>query len=294
VRGVSTASVLAALLAYHPLAVNFALGQAYLLLLLLLAAGILALLRNHPILAGLALAGIVAIKGYYGVLLLPLIPARQWRALGVACGASLALALASLPLLGTSAWAAYLRGSSGLAHNPSSTVTAYQTIHGLIAHLLWRDARWNPSAPLDLPALAGSLWLLGAAALLLLPPAWSRGGRLDRRIWTRGMLLMVPAALLAAPLAEEYHYTLLALPLLVLWGCALAGRLPRMHIGLLVLATALATSPLPTYGRALQGAASLLYYSKLAAALLVFIVLLCVRLHARSPRTTPPERPDRP
>jgi hypothetical protein len=268
-------------MAYHPLAVNVGLGQLYLLLLLLLAVAVLALLRGRPILAGLALASIVAIKGYYGVLLLPLIPARQWRALGVACGASLALSLVTLPLVGTGAWADYLRGSSALARDPSSAVTAYQTVHGLLGHLLWRDPRWNPTAPVNLPLLAGALWILGAAVLFLLPLVRRWGGRGDQWMAADGVLLMVPAALLAAPMAEEYHYTLLALPLILLWGSALTGRLSRPQIGALVLATALTASPLPVQGRALQGAASLLYYSKLLAAILVLVVVLSAWRQAR-------------
>ena len=137
---------------FEPLRANFTVGQAYAFVLLALvvhavvsyavpsrrrawAAGV----------GGLAAAIVVVLKTNYGLLiLLPALIWRRWRLVGVTVGVVLVAALLTLPLVGVDGWSAWVQSALSWRARPETSVTAYQTVHSLLAHLLRADPTWNP------------------------------------------------------------------------------------------------------------------------------------------------------
>ena len=291
---------------FQPWRENIARGQAYpLVFLLAVAAAVGSLPRGAPRgrlptaagralwLAGVACGLLAIVKLYYGlVLVLPLVARRQWTVLA---GAGLVFAAAGLGTIvawGPGLWASALGLSLAWRERPETAVTAYQTLNGWLTHLLRYDAVWNRGPVAQLPALVTPLWwglaLLGGgltlvvAARAILPP----GATPARRLLVPA--LGIPLALLLVPIAEDYHFLLTLLPLLVagmvLWETRAAGpgqdRVPRRWLrrwgGPLVWAAAivLLAPPWPFNVPSVGGWHALLYYPRLYGTLLLWGLVL--------------------
>ncbi len=185
--------------------------------------------------AGLAFGAIAIAKLYYGlVLLLPAVVWRRWKVLAGAATLFAFAAAVTLALWGGELWVRAIGFAISWRDRPESAVTAYQTLNGLLTHLLRYDATFNQSPVANLPELAGWLWWAGAAVMVaattwVLWPVGNYelritnyeldnspvvGGPTSARLML-GSALIVPVALVLAPIAEDYHYVLALFPLLV-------------------------------------------------------------------------------
>ncbi len=210
------------LLFYAPLREDFRLGQMY---MPVLTAAFLALTLTNPIGKATALALQLMLKFYYGVFGLAAgLSNFKAALLGVAITALAAIIL--LPWLGPALWLDYARLSTGFAGRPETAVTAYQTFNGFFSHLFRYDAQWNPQPIANLPDLArfltlASSFMLISISVFVIWRAFRRAktsatSELDITNLTQlSTALAFTLAPLVAPVAEEYHYTLLALPILV-------------------------------------------------------------------------------
>ncbi len=223
---------------YWPLRENLRLGQVYGLLLLLFALALWALRATPgraPARAGVMLGVAAAAKLSGGPLWLVLAlrgPGRRALAAGgLAAGLVVAVALA---LTGWPSWQRWFQVAAQSAAGSSlATATAFQTVPSFFQHLSVQDAQWSPAPPWPWPWLARvATWTVSAFALL-----WTlaRGRAADLDLaFAAGLTLGV----VLLPFAEEYHYTLLLLPLAVAAGRLAAERRPRSVAGVTVLAVA--------------------------------------------------------
>lgn len=219
---------------FQPVRHNINQGQAYLFVFLVLVAGASwAVVRPSPIghgppdsarrsgiLAGLCFGAIWAVKLYYGAaLLLPPLVQRRWPVVAAACAVFGAAVLATILLWGPELWIAWLGPTLSWGSRPQTTVTAYQTINGLLGHVLRFDATWNPGPVADLPGLVGPMWT-GLALLvsgLSVAALWHETRQpatdIARRLLPSGLVVLV--TLLLSPVAEDYHYGLALFPVIV-------------------------------------------------------------------------------
>ncbi|MFN8376410.1 MAG: glycosyltransferase family 87 protein [Anaerolineae bacterium] len=274
-RGVGLALAVMAILLYDPLHVNLELGQSYILMFVLLVLAWTGYRRGDQRALGIAL-GLMFILKTAGVFLWVLLPLqRRWSALAWGVATVVLCALLSLPIVGVDAWLTYFKEVSYFNGQPFLTVTAYQTPTSLFGHLLTYDAIWNPTPVRDIPLLANVLtWvsqlvLIGGSVMISLAPIpqplspplrLPHGERGVRRWWfshieprhrekdiqrqwhdlTFAMFAIV--SVLIVPLALDYHYMLLLLPLLIVATQRGTGRRTGLLLGLvgLLLATAIA------------------------------------------------------
>ncbi|GAB4163817.1 MAG: hypothetical protein Fur0021_39210 [Candidatus Promineifilaceae bacterium] len=269
---------------FQPVWANFHLGQIYLFLLALLTAAWAAFRRRQDGRLGviLALAGVMKLAGAF-VWLLPAVALRQrWRVFLWGSVAAAGLLLVTWP--GRLAWEAYLALLAELSSQPERAVTAYQTWLSWSHHFFIYDAQWNPTPVAALPALADWLYGLGAAGMVgataWLARAASRSSVPDADVIGAPDLLFaatVTLGVVLSPLALDYHYALLLLPVFILlqWMCqaylARQAQQPAWYIGLLLLALLAVAADLPYRSpRLVEGWWALLAYPKLYGALLLW------------------------
>jgi hypothetical protein len=184
---------------------------------------------------------------------------------------------------------------------PESAVTAYQTLNSWLTHLLRYDAAYNPGPVVDLPALVGWLWWAGAAVLLVVTVVILYLSRSttdgDPDGLVPGLLptaLVVPLALILAPVAEDYHFVLALFPLLVvfrfmwdMYTCRYgdSGERQRttflVYTGLLLLSTVLLGAPWRFNVPDVEGWKSLSYYPRLYGALLLWALVMALLIRGR-------------
>jgi hypothetical protein len=143
----------------------------------------------------------------------------------------------------------------------------------LFGHLLRYEPAWNPAPVADLPLLEDALFYLSAGALLVISAAAI--ARCSAATPVLSLALLVPVAVLVSPIAEDYHYVLMLLPMVA--AAALLIRAPRpgwmawlLFIGALVLLV----PPWPFEQHPVEGWAALLYYPRVYGALLLWAALL--------------------
>ncbi len=218
------------------------LGQMYGLVLLLHLLGWHAYERGNDALAGIALAITMMLKlsGWpIGALLLL---RGRWRALCWAAGGAIAIFLLTLPWIGVDAWreAVFVQMPASAAM-PAAKLSAYQTVSSLWQHLFRHDAVFNPQPVADLPGPASAGILLTTVAacaalalrrlsaqaqyaaalvltvllsplaeqyhyLLVLPPfALLLVHGCLARSWRLGLILLIAALLLCAPISYKTY-----------------------------------------------------------------------------------------
>jgi hypothetical protein len=270
--------VSAGLLLYAPLNENFRLGQMYLPFLL---ASLLSLFLTNTVGGALNLMLETVLKLYYGVFGLVAGLARlKMLALSLALLAAITLAL--LPWLTLKLWLDYFSLAFSFANRPYIGITAYQTLNGFFSHLLRYDATWNPVPIVNLPTLAQ--WLaLGISSLLGLITLWAiwRLGRKKGVGWLLNsdglqlsLALSLSLALLLSPAAEEYHFTILILPLLVSLKFLFNENLCKVSWIVWLIAVILLAIPWPYKTWAATGWLALTAYPRLYGTLLLWGLLL--------------------
>lgn len=196
---------------YPPLVENFRVGQAYVLLLFLFTLTLWAETYHRMYLAGIALALALSIKLSGAPVLLLLLVRRSWTTFLVTIGSATVFAAFSFLVLGSEGWFAFIRRTAANATAPAASHVAYQSVPGLFQHLFVSSTQFNPTPMFEAPWLAPIL-TLGVSIVALGITLWfGRRSSLDQ-----SFAAVVTLSLCLFPLASEYHYTLLLLPLAVM------------------------------------------------------------------------------
>lgn len=261
-------------------------GQVYPLFLLLHLLALWATERGRLGLAGLGVAPMMAMRGWYGLtLVVGWALSGRLRAAIVALGATIVLVLASIPLVGIEAWSHFfLAHLSKMSANPWAGSAGYQTLRSFALHIT-TPGPWLGSPIVDLPALGPSL-----AGALSLTVAWS-GWRLVRIQPHPALLVagMTTMGVLLSPFTQEYHFLLAALPA----GVVLAQPSAAARI-LCVLALGLLLPGWHYQGEAVaHGWRALLAYPRLFGALLLHAAVLLAAQGRFQLTPTPPPIPVR-
>ena len=249
----------------RPVEAGMEVAQIYPVMLALHCLGLHGWERGRPRLGGLALAPMMAIRGWHG---LPQaagwILARRWRGGLWAIGGTVGLIIASAPFVGVDAWVFFFTTHlSEAAQSQTAYALAYQTWRSLSLHLTTFHPTLSPDPPLLM--LGSGLWL-GGAVLIAAASLWA-GRRLGHR--ASGFALWTAVALLLAPFAEDHQLVLAALPAAVAWA-----EVPRLRP--VVLAALLLLLPDWGFDRPalLGGWRALLAYPRLYGVGLLWLVLL--------------------
>lgn len=255
---------------FRPVVANFVLGQAYILVFLLLVISVVGLHRHRDVAGGLSLGLALALKLVGWPLALLLLWLRKWRYLAIFVGTVALVLLVSLPLLGSGSWPAFADTLDKTLASPFICVPAYQTTRSWLCHLLAPEVSWMEVGSLTLPWFA-PLILLAAGAVTLalsLPLA-------DRQP-VAGAAALIVWGLLFAPLGEEYHQVVVLIPivwLLLAWWSGYPHS--RASLAALAIALFLYTVPFPiNHPRLQQGWLALAAYPRLYAAWLVWLALI--------------------
>jgi hypothetical protein len=263
----------AALLLSEPLAENLARGQVYLLLMPAVAAVLMATATGKSAGAsGLAIC--TAAKLWGGAVWMALLAARAWRLLGAAAIVTAVLLIAALWVAGTQTWSYYIQVVlPNWLTTPMMTVTAYQTIPAMFAHLLRADPQWNPDPLANLPMVALALTIIAGASLLAVT-VW-QAAKEERRL--AAVAASIVLAVMFSPVAEQYHY-LLVVPSITI-AVERDGLRWDLRTALLTLVLFLLFFPLPFKSRELADVAGGVFaYPRVVAALLLWTLLVIPRL----------------
>lgn len=248
---------------------QFFLGQLYALLLLLHVIGWRAYIGRRDALAGTALGLAMVLKVSGWPIGLLMIARRRWTAVGWAVITALGVAIITLPWVGIDAWRAeFLSGIPKVLGSSAATLTAYQDTTGFWQHWFRYDAELNPSPIINAPWLATVLTLAttGIACVALVV----------RKCASYASFAAAVALIeLLSPAAEQYHYTVLLLPLAILWRDAWLHRC-RFALGAAAVATFLIGWPIP-YKSPHPEWAFLLSYPRLLGGWILFAALLMTR-----------------
>lgn len=244
---------------------QIALGQMYACILLLYVIGWCAYVHRSDAPAGIAVGLAIALKTQGWPIGLLMLAQRRWPAAWWAVATVAAAGLATLPWVGFDAWRAFLFEAIPSATTPWGALTAYQDTMGFWQHLFRYDAQRNPNPLFDAPILAAVLTVttsIGACFALVV----------GKRTASVGFAAAVVLTEVLSPVAEQYHYVVMLLPLAVLWHAALQSNNAALGCCALV-ATLLLACPID-YKSAHSAWAILHNYPRLMGGWLVFTALL--------------------
>lgn len=192
---------------FQPAIENIRLGQAYLLIFLLLAVATIAFEKREARWGGASLALALILKTA-GWAILPLLGwQRRWQYLAWTLGISGIILLLTLPLFPLSLWQTYLRLLTEINQSPQVCVTAYQTTRSLLCHTLIFHETWNPSPLIHLPWLARWLYIALACITFILSFDLSRHNQ------TAAFISIIAWSVIFGPLGEQYHHSVMLIPI---------------------------------------------------------------------------------
>ena len=256
-------TVLILFLIFHPLYVNFAYAQAYILIFFLLVLSWNAFRSEDQTLLGI-LVGIMVMLKFSGViLLLLLITQKKWRSIFWMFATIISLIILSLPWIGLKAW--FIFGEKLFQLNSLSllSVTAYQTIHSFFYHIFVFNQQWNPFPIIDLLDLG--ILLSAVISLFLLGGTIFYSYRCKNSELNLSVFIITGVVL--SPVSLDYHYIILLLPFLIFIKQFKENCTKYLWI-LLILFYALIATGLPyTSDKLAKGWLSIFAYPKLYGAL---------------------------
>lgn len=276
-HGVWGLALAAAFVLGRPVAANMEVAQTYPVMLALHGVALRGWQagRSGVAVSALGLGPLIVLRGWHG---LP--QAAAWLAAGqprgfLAAGAVVAaIVVGTLPLLGVASWRHFLAVQLPQAGGEGAMVLAYQTWRSLALHIGTFHPILSPDPPL--PGFGVPLWL-GGAALIGGLSLWATRCRGQGPGAPEGFATWTAVALLLAPVAEDHHMILAALPASVLW--------PHRP-GWVLAALALILPPWPFDQPALLGGwRSLLAYPRVYGMALLW--LGCVTLDRRAAYSPP-------
>ncbi len=273
--GLITASVLL----YAPLQENFRLGQVYIPFLL---GACLTLVWYDKVGGAIGLALQLVIKLYYGIFGLVWGLARP-KTLLLALTLVASATILLLPWFGLDLWWQYARLASSFNQRPYIGVTAYQTLNGFFSHLFHYEQTWNPHPIADVKGLSG--FLSSSFSALIVTITVGVIFKLGRRkgpgwyispVGFQGVAAVSLAlAPVLAPAAEEYHFTLLLVPLFVSAKLWLGNKTHRLEdLAMWVVAVLLLGPAWPYKSWPDSGWLAVVAYPRLYGAMVLWLVLL--------------------
>lgn len=200
---------LAFVFVYPPLAENIRVGQTYVLVLFLFALAYWNELRGNHFGTGIGLGLAAGLKLSGSPIWLVLAVRSQWRALFWAVVVGAVSALLGLAVLGWQGWVAFFQQLVLSFHPPSLVAhVSFQTTPSFFQRMFVSSPDFNPTPLLDAPALA-PIFNLVFTALALVSTLWF-ARRADIAV---AFAAAVTLSVILFPMALEYHYTLLLIPL---------------------------------------------------------------------------------
>jgi hypothetical protein len=202
---------------FQPVVENIRLGQAYLLIFLLLTMAVAGWsktvdpgairLKITDTLSGTALALALTLKTA-GWALLPLLAwQRRWRILAWTIIIGGTILLLTLPLFWLPMWQRYWQLLNEANNSPQTCAAAYQTTRSLLCHLFVFEPPWSPSPVINRPWLAPILLICLALFTFIL------NLKLSRQQEIPAIMATLAWGVIFAPLGEEYHHTVMLIPL---------------------------------------------------------------------------------
>lgn len=207
-------------------------GQLNLVLLLLLAGTWAADRSERPWLAGSLLGAAMAFKLFPGYLFLYFAARRQWRPLAAGIATFLVLTVATMAVLGTQCYYDYAM----IAVPSLEKYRVYWQNISLAGlwHKLFNSAGSHVVPLWQSPPLAWTATLISDAAVTALT-AWFIWRSRSRREHDLAFSLTVIAMLLVSPITWDHYFTLLFLPLFLLWCWVPPRGLTRVAFWLLLI-----------------------------------------------------------
>jgi hypothetical protein len=250
-----------------PLRTNFALGQYYVVILLLICLAYYAVSRGHHFTAGTLLAAAAWLKLFPAVFLLLFLRRRDWRAISGLLVGLIALGAVSVLIFGLDMHRVWLieilpRALRGDLVGPYAL--QWSSFTSLWHRLFLFEPELNPSPLID------SVWIYaGAQALtgtaLLFAFLYSTGRTREERTMAWEWSAFVPLLLLLSSMPGPYHYCVLIFSAVV--GIDFLQRSGQRRIALLLgLLYAIACASIPEAGD--------FVLRRLLATFLFYIVLL--------------------
>ncbi|MEP7286353.1 MAG: glycosyltransferase family 87 protein [Chloroflexota bacterium] len=247
-------------------------GQVY-LLLALLSLLIIMFLPRYPLLVGIALAGMVLLKPYYGVLTLGvLVWLRCPRSILTAITLIGLVVISTLPLL-AGAWPGFLQAQASINDIAWAAIPANQTLNSFFQHLLLYSPIWNPEPLANIPLLAiGLRYAFSMVLVLVTLRQANQHGDDPFWIWIPALTLMP----VLAPVGEAHHYAMLLFPIAVGVTRLVERNTSKVTMGVIGGALFLLIVPWPSLHDPANwgGWGGLFAYPRLMGALLLWAVLV--------------------
>lgn len=278
------------LLMSAPMQENLRRGQIYVWLMGLVSFAIWGARAERSISVGAALAAAMLFKLLAWPAWLALAVQHRWKTLVWAGGLTGLVVAASLPWIGPDTWFVYItRVIPQWMSDPRASIPAYQTLAGWWRHLFTFHASWNTKPFANAPAFAFAGTVVSNAGVLLATLLSARRSEAQY-----AMAAAVVAGVIMSPVAEQYHYLVLA-PALVLATTRGMSETLVFQVAALLCSAALMYAPLPFKNPDFWGGAwAFLAYPRLYGGLILWAILLRqARIPATSPsaRFAPPHRP---
>lgn len=207
-RGAFLAAFLLFALHGQPSRADLGHGQIYALATALLALAARELLAGRTGRFGGVLGVLAVVKLAGSHLWLLALPRRRRDGLVWGGLTAAGLLLLSVPFVGVAGWRAFLSVPARIAGDTSFSVTAFQSLGGLVRRLLVPDARWNPRPLLDAPVAASILLVVVQAALAGAVLLAVFRGRSEALAFSSAIL----ATLLASPFTQDYTFVQATVP----------------------------------------------------------------------------------
>jgi hypothetical protein len=176
----------------------------------------------------------------------------------------------SIPYVGVAGWQAFLTVPARIARDTSFSVTAFQSLGGLLRRLFVPEAAWNPRALFDAPLLAGALTVASQVALAGIVLFQAFHGR-DLSLTFSAAVL---AGLLASPYSQDYTYSQALVPAAFILAALQKSPRPGPVLAALGALFLIGGSDWHKATALQDGAAVLIAYPKVYGALVLLLIAL--------------------
>ena len=266
-------------------------GQPYVLVSASCILGYYLYSQGRPLLSGVCFGLFTPLKYFPIVILIYFAFRREWKVVLGGATAILAVATASIAVLGWKVHAEFLSAVLGnhLLGNLSMQnpfATSFQSFDALLRQLFIFDATLNPQPLIAAPALQGIGVLITKASILLATLATLvKLARRDSATATAPSIgILGILVLLLAPATASYHFVLLWLPVGLLIGYFLRERVPVCAYIILALYALIGFFPYrmtaPFAGR---GGLAVLAYPRLLMLFTMFVASVYFIWHPAAP-----------
>ena len=205
------------------LANNFRFGQWYVMLLFIVACGYYYWQKGSPVIAGIWF-GIGAAFKYFPLLFLFLFALRrEWKGAAACLGTFIALNLAGAAFLGMQAYVTFFRSAfwphiTANMQNPFSA--AFQSWESLFRRLFIADSTLNPQVFIDWPQgfLLGTALVVGIVIIFAIRTIIHIRSTTYEETLALQFIILSLMGLALLPASATYHFVLLVLPVILLYG----------------------------------------------------------------------------